>query len=144
MQLGEVRSCREQEEHNISERESMLRWCVNVTRQGLRSGVAFKQVREFVCTYVGNPDHSDALRCLWVWGGDVAEILGHLDSRICECVEIGVRIRGLDSDIARSEDVVCRDIPGDVSKEWRGTKVPVVMCMLCGWQGSVEVMCVCV
>lgn len=73
----------------------------------------------------------------------MAEILGHLDSRICECVEIGVRMRGLHSDIARSEDV-CRDISGDVSEEWRGTKVSVVMCMLCGWRGSVEVMCVCV
>lgn len=38
-------------------------------------------------------------------------------SRICECVETGVRMRGLHSDIARSEDVVCRDISGDVGKE---------------------------
>lgn len=63
--------------------------------------------------------------------------------RICECVEIGVRVRGLHSDRARSEDV-CRNISGDVGEEWRKTKVSVVMCMLCRWQGWVEVVVVCV
>lgn len=123
----------------------MLRWYVNVTRQGLRSGVAFMQVREFVCIYVGNPDHSDALevsvglgrRC---GGNSGASRL----PRICVCVEIGVRVRGLHSDIARSEDVVCRNISGDVGEEWKGTKVSIVMCMLCGWRGWVEVVFVCV
>lgn len=58
-------------------------------------------------------------------------------SRTYVCVEIGVRVRALHSDTARSEDV-CRGMSEDMGEMWRGTKVSVVLCMLYG-EGEVGV-----
>lgn len=55
--------------------------CVTLLRQGdFKNGIAFKHVREFMYTYVGNLDLSEILRYLWVWGGGVVGILRHPDS----------------------------------------------------------------
>lgn len=94
MQLGAIRPCREQGEHNISEREARVWVCKSVKARSLKMAW-HSDMLEFVYinTYLGNRDHSDTL-CVGLgrrYGGNSG---ASRLSRTYVHIKMGVRVRG--------------------------------------------------